>query len=64
MHDRCVVSGSENGTVMVWDTLEGTVLAKVEGVHGDKAVSCVVWNEKRGEWASGGSDGITRVWGT
>lgn len=44
--------------VFAWDVLSGEVIARVPAGEGVKAVSCVAWNEKRGQWAGGCSDGM------
>lgn len=64
--DAVVLSGSEatpgsraqmQAHVFAWDVLSGDVVAAVPAGMGVKAVSCVAWNEKRGQWAGGCSDG-------
>lgn len=68
--DAVVLSGSEaNATrgassraqmpayAFAWDVLSGEVIAAVPAGLGVRAVSCVSWNEKRGQWAGGCSDG-------
>lgn len=68
--DAVVLSGSEANAargapsraqmqayVFAWDVLSGEVIAAVPAGLGVRAVSCVSWNEKRGQWAGGCSDG-------
>ena len=64
--DAVVLSGSEaspgsraqmQAYMFAWDVLSGEVVAAVPAGMGVKAVSCVAWNEKRGQWAGGCSDG-------
>ena len=57
-HDAFVVSGSEDGSVFVWDLLEGGVVEKLEA-HGGKGkgASAVAVNDARKEWLSAGVDG-------
>ncbi|MCJ1330756.1 hypothetical protein MMC10_007443 [Thelotrema lepadinum] len=56
--DAAVISGSEDGCIILWDLLDGIVLEKLQA-HGGKVVSAVSWNSALGkkEWASAGSDG-------
>lgn len=44
--------------VFAWDVLSGEAIASVPAGEGVRAVSCVAWNEKRGQWAMGCSDGM------
>jgi WD40 repeat protein len=64
--DAVVISGSEGaGRISAWDVMTGQVVESVDAV--DKVVSIVRWRDKgRGMeavWASGGVDGIIRIWG-
>lgn len=64
--DAVVLSGSEaekkdrssQAFVFAWDVLSGEVVAAVPAGEGVRAVSCVAWNEKRGQWTGGCSDGM------
>ena len=64
--DAIVLSGSEaekkdrssQAFVFAWDVLSGEVVAAIPAGEGVRAVSCVAWNEKRGQWAGGCSDGM------
>lgn len=56
INDNVVLSGSEDGTVFVWDLLDATVLAKIPA-HNAKVVSAVAFNGSKKEWASAGTDG-------
>ena len=72
MADSYVISGSEDGRVVVWDVLTGSVKERVQHVK-DKSsttsagkknvVSAVAWNQIRKQWASAGGDGSVVVWG-
>ncbi len=64
--EAIVVSGSEgNGRVNAWDVMTGQVLGSVEA--GEKVISIVRWRNKSRDvntvWASGGADGVVRIWG-
>ncbi|OGE57188.1 hypothetical protein PENARI_c002G06430 [Penicillium arizonense] len=68
--DAVVLSGSEAGggggdgaASFAWDVISGEVIAAVPMGEKVKAVSCVAWNEKGGDWAAGCSDGTVRVYG-
>lgn len=56
MADTVVISGSEDGHLLAWDLLEGTVIAKLAAHHG-KVASAVAFNKASIEWASAGVDG-------
>lgn len=74
MADACVLSGSEDGKVFVWDVLTGEVMHRlwhkeqsaadgpVAGSRKD-VVSAVAWNQLRKQWASAGGDGSVVIWG-
>jgi WD40 repeat protein len=64
--EAIVLSGEErDGKVNAWDTMTGECAGNVEA--GTKVVSIVRWRQQsRGTdavWASGGADGVVRVWG-
>lgn len=77
--DSLAISGSENGSIFVWDVLSGSVKHHLQ--HGQRVitgggdaaanstgskkdvVSAVAWNQLRKEWASAGGDGSVVVWG-
>lgn len=74
MADACVVGGSEDGRVYVWDVLTGEIMHRLwhkeQGVDGSLAasskrdvVSAVAWNQLRKQWASAGGDGTVIIWG-
>ena len=54
--DSLVLSGSEDGSLYVWDILTGDVLQTLKA-HEGKVPSAIAWNESRKEWASAGTDG-------
>jgi mitogen-activated protein kinase organizer 1 len=68
--DRYVISGSENGKIFVWDTLQGNLVKTFSDVHGGKVVSAIALRlgmsgrrAEGGNWASAGGDGTVIVWG-
>lgn len=56
MADTVVISGSEDGHLLAWDLLEGTVIAKL-AAHEGKVASAVAFTRASIEWASAGVDG-------
>lgn len=56
MADTVVISGSEDGHLLAWDLLKGTVIAKL-AAHDGKVASAVAFNKARMEWASAGVNG-------
>lgn len=74
-----MISGSEDGSVFVWDLLSGTLKHRLrhsqgaitegkpnwQGTTSQKrdVVTAVVWNQLRKEWATAGGDGSVVVWG-
>ncbi len=61
--DAHVVSGSEDGRVVIWDLVDGKVARTLR--HGTGAVLCVDWHPKTNkvECVSAGADGAVKVWG-
>lgn len=64
--EAIVMCGSEGtGTVNAWDVMTGQIVGSIEAAH--KVISIVRWRDKgRGTqavWASGGADGMVRIWG-
>lgn len=64
--ESVVMSGSEGtGKVIAWDLMSGQVVGTVDAAN--KVTNIVKWRPKgRGVeavWASGGADGMVRVWG-
>lgn len=63
LKDHYVLSGSENGCILIWDHLGGAVMhnlrhGNVENGNSKKAiVSAVAFNEARRQWCSAGGDG-------
>jgi COMPASS component SWD3 len=58
--DNVVLSGSENGSVLIWDAHSGSVLQTLKGHHGP--VYRTVWNDVLGLLASCSDDGTVRCW--
>jgi mitogen-activated protein kinase organizer 1 len=72
MNDSVIISGSEDGSIFVWDLVEGKVVHRLRhadnaGASGSKKkdiVSAVAYCPSgRREWCSAGSDGNVIVWG-
>ncbi|KAI9889672.1 MAG: hypothetical protein M1814_005073 [Vezdaea aestivalis] len=63
-NEKYVISGTEDGKIVVWDLLKGKIIRKLQGQHGEKVVSTIAWCERRGEWASAGGTGTICVWGS
>ncbi|KAI6847264.1 WD40 repeat-like protein [Hortaea werneckii] len=72
MGDSVAMSGSEDGSIVVWDVLSGKVLHTLQHAKQDdvgreggqkQVVSAVAWNQMRKTWASAGGDGTVVVWG-
>jgi WD40 repeat protein len=59
LHDGCVVSGSADGTLRVWDVESGQILHTLEG-HSSWVNAVAVLDSRR--MVSGSSDGTLRVW--
>jgi WD40 repeat protein len=57
-----LASGSEDGTVRVWDPRTGEQTATLEGHQDEVNAVCAVTVDERNLLASGGSDGTIRVW--
>ncbi|KIW07312.1 uncharacterized protein PV09_02162 [Verruconis gallopava] len=74
MNDSIVISGSEDGSIYVWDLVEAKLLHKLSHVtmgitaSGSKkrdVVSAVAYCPSgRKEWCSAGGNGVVVVWGT
>ncbi|KAI9676406.1 MAG: hypothetical protein M1817_000563 [Caeruleum heppii] len=62
LNDAFVVSGSEDGSIHVWDLLEGKLATTLEA-HGGKVASALAVNNARKEWSSAGTDGTVQLWG-
>ena len=54
--DSVIVSGSEDGSICVWDLLESNPIERIDA-HGGKIAIATSFNETRKEWASAGADG-------
>jgi mitogen-activated protein kinase organizer 1 len=74
MADSVVVSGSEEGTIFVWDLVEGKVLHRLR--HAGEAQTDAMQSKRRDvvsavaycpsgrrEWCSAGGDGNVVIWG-
>lgn len=63
LKDHYILSGSENGRILVWDHLSGKIMHKLrhgianDGNNKKNVVSAVAFNEARKEWCSAGGDG-------
>lgn len=67
LNDSVVMSGSEDGSVYVWDLVEGKLLHTLRHVEAagnakKDVVSAVAFCESRKEWCSAGGDGEVIVW--
>jgi mitogen-activated protein kinase organizer 1 len=64
--DSIVISGSEDGRIIAWDTVDARVLSELwhdeslKTLHGNKrnVISSVIECPARREWASAGGDGM------
>ena len=54
--DSVMVSGSEDGSIYVWDLLESNPMEKIDA-HGGQIAIASAFNGSRKEWASAGADG-------
>ncbi|KAI9693438.1 MAG: hypothetical protein M1820_009273 [Bogoriella megaspora] len=68
--DSFVLSGSEDGRILIWDYVTGHVVHKLRhssassGSDKTRVVSSVAFNENKREWCSAGGDGVVVVWGS
>jgi mitogen-activated protein kinase organizer 1 len=70
-NDALVISGSEDGRILVWDVLAGTVVHELwhdeQFKHSQSSKRNVVSSVKecpvRDEWCSAGGNGVVVVWG-
>lgn len=58
--DAYVISGSENGTICMWDLVE-TDMVRTLNAH-TKPVTCIAYHKERHEMVSGSQDGKVKVW--
>ena len=54
--DSMMVSGSEDGSICVWDLLESNPVERINAHEGKIAIAST-FNGTRKEWASAGADG-------
>lgn len=60
-HNSLIASGSEDGTVLLWDQESSECLQTLTG-HGEGVVYCARWNRAQSLLASCGDDGTVRTW--
>ncbi|EOD53002.1 putative cell division control protein 12 protein [Neofusicoccum parvum] len=68
LKDAVAIAGSEDGSILAWDVVQGTVLhhlrhGEPKGASKKDVVSAVAFCPKRNEFASAGGDGNVVVWG-
>ncbi|KAL1645776.1 Septin spn4 [Diplodia intermedia] len=68
LKDTVAIAGSEDGSILAWDVVSGTVQHRLQ--HGESkgtskkdVVSAVAFCPRRNEFASAGGDGNVVVWG-
>ncbi|KAJ3159151.1 WD repeat-containing protein 83 [Geranomyces michiganensis] len=59
--DAHVISGSEDGAILVWDLVEGTLVKRFDRAH-DRVSTCVAYHPTRAAMVSGSVDGGVKVW--
>ena len=59
--DAHVVAASEDGFVAMWDLVDATVAARVDA-HPGRVVTAMDWHPTAPVMATGGADGLARVW--
>ncbi|KAJ3177161.1 WD repeat-containing protein 83 [Geranomyces variabilis] len=59
--DAHVISGSEDGSILMWDLVEGTLVKRLERAH-DRVATCVAYHPSRTAMVSGSVDGTIKVW--
>jgi WD40 repeat protein/transcriptional regulator with XRE-family HTH domain len=52
----CVAGAGEDGTIYLWDAVDGTLMGRLAGHHG--TINCVTWSTDGTKLASGGSGGV------
>jgi mitogen-activated protein kinase organizer 1 len=64
------VEGAQGGQIFAFDVLSGEVITRLrhdDEMGRDGVAGCVAWTDRRGKsggwWASGGSDGVVKIWG-
>eukprot|EP00041_Stephanoeca_diplocostata_P010856 m.174012 g.174012 ORF g.174012 m.174012 type:complete len:548 (-) comp18315_c0_seq1:170-1813(-) len=58
--EGCIVGGSEDGKVYIWDMTTGDIVQTLEGHYG--SVYSTAWSEAQARLASCSDDGTVRVW--
>ncbi|KAI8905273.1 WD40-repeat-containing domain protein [Powellomyces hirtus] len=58
--DAHVITGSEDGRILMWDLVEGTLVRTLRG-H-DKVVTCVAYHPINTAMVSASTDGSVKVW--
>ena len=58
--ETCVLSGSDDGALHIWDAVSGRPIRTLEGHQG--ASYRAVWHARQGLLVSCGDDGTVRTW--
>lgn len=58
--ETCVLSGSDDGAIHVWDAISGRPIKVLEGHKGSSYRA--IWHSKQGLVVSCGEDGTVRLW--
>jgi len=59
---KFILSSSDDKSICVWDlTKNGRLIKKIDKAH-DQFVTCLDWNRTIPQLASGGTDGLAKVW--
>ncbi|KAJ3023487.1 WD repeat-containing protein 83 [Thoreauomyces humboldtii] len=59
--DAHVISGSEDGSIFMWDLVEGGLVRKLKDAH-TKVVTCVAYHPVEARLVSGSTDGNVKIW--
>ena len=60
--DAFVVSGGEDGAVTIWDLVDAKLVETVDAHPGKHSANTLDWHPTQPVMATGGSDGVVRVW--